>query len=95
MKEPCSVTFVMAKINVTRYTLNLGDNIRKKWYWCVPNLMLFLQYKYFNFNDMKRTYISVHMMMSDKGAFIPGVDFLMDGGAIASYFYGPLHVSSI
>lgn len=44
---------------------------------------------------MKRTYISVHMMMSDKGAFIPGVDFLMDGGAIASYFYGPLHVSSI
>lgn len=29
MKEPCSVTFVMAKINVTRYTLNLGDNIRK------------------------------------------------------------------
>lgn len=35
MKEPCSVTFVMVKINVTRYTLNLGDNIRKKWYWCV------------------------------------------------------------
>lgn len=29
MKEPCSVTFVMAKIDVTRYTLNLGDNIRK------------------------------------------------------------------
>ena len=29
MKEPCSVIFVTAKINVTRYTLNLGDNIRK------------------------------------------------------------------
>lgn len=29
MKEPCSVTFVMVKIDVTRYTLNLGDNIRK------------------------------------------------------------------
>lgn len=29
MKEPCSVIFVTAKIDVTRYTLNLGDNIRK------------------------------------------------------------------
>ncbi len=28
--------------------------------------------------------------MSDKGAFITGADFLVDGGATASYFYGPL-----
>lgn len=34
------------------------------------------------------------LMMSDKGAFITGADFLIDGGATASYFYGPLHVSS-
>ena len=26
----------------------------------------------------------------DKGAFITGADFLIDGGATASYFYGPL-----
>lgn len=26
----------------------------------------------------------------DKGAFITGTDFLIDGGATASYFYGPL-----
>ena len=26
--------------------------------------------------------------MSDKGAFITGADFLVDGGATASYFYG-------
>lgn len=30
------------------------------------------------------------LLMSDKGAFITGADFLMDGGATASYFYGPL-----
>lgn len=30
------------------------------------------------------------LLMSDKGAFITGVDFLIDGGATASYFYGPL-----
>jgi NAD(P)-dependent dehydrogenase (short-subunit alcohol dehydrogenase family) len=30
------------------------------------------------------------LLMSDKGSFITGSDFLMDGGAIASYFYGPL-----
>lgn len=29
-------------------------------------------------------------LMSDKGAFITGADFLIDGGATASYFYGPL-----
>lgn len=28
--------------------------------------------------------------MSDRGAFITGADFLVDGGATASYFYGPL-----
>lgn len=30
------------------------------------------------------------LLMSDKGAFITGADFLADGGATASYFYGPL-----
>lgn len=30
------------------------------------------------------------MLMSSKGAFITGADFLIDGGATASYFYGPL-----
>lgn len=30
------------------------------------------------------------LLMSDKGAFITGSTFLMDGGATASYFYGPL-----
>lgn len=30
------------------------------------------------------------LLMSRKGAFITGSDFLMDGGATASYFYGPL-----
>ena len=29
-------------------------------------------------------------LMSDKAAFITGADFLIDGGATASYFYGPL-----
>jgi NAD(P)-dependent dehydrogenase (short-subunit alcohol dehydrogenase family) len=31
------------------------------------------------------------LLMSPKGAFITGSDFLMDGGATASYFYGPLN----
>ena len=31
------------------------------------------------------------LLMSDKGAFITGSTFLMDGGATASYFYGPLN----
>jgi NAD(P)-dependent dehydrogenase (short-subunit alcohol dehydrogenase family) len=31
------------------------------------------------------------LLMSRKGAFITGSDFLMDGGATASYFYGPLN----
>ena len=30
------------------------------------------------------------LLMSEKGAFITGADFLIDGGATASYFYGPL-----
>lgn len=30
------------------------------------------------------------LLMSDRGAFITGVDFLIDGGATASFFYGPL-----
>jgi NAD(P)-dependent dehydrogenase (short-subunit alcohol dehydrogenase family) len=30
------------------------------------------------------------LLMSDKGAFLTGATILMDGGATASYFYGPL-----
>lgn len=30
------------------------------------------------------------LQMSERGAFITGSDFLIDGGATASYFYGPL-----
>lgn len=30
------------------------------------------------------------LLMSDRGAFITGSTFLVDGGATASYFYGPL-----
>lgn len=30
------------------------------------------------------------LLLGPKGAFITGSDFLMDGGATASYFYGPL-----
>lgn len=30
------------------------------------------------------------LVMSDRGAFITGSTFLVDGGATASYFYGPL-----
>lgn len=30
------------------------------------------------------------LIMSEKGAFITGSDFLIDGGATASYYYGPL-----
>ena len=33
------------------------------------------------------------LLMSDKGAFISGSTFLVDGGATASYFYGPLKPS--
>lgn len=31
------------------------------------------------------------LLMSDRGAFITGADILIDGGATASYFYGPLN----
>lgn len=31
------------------------------------------------------------LLMSPQGAFITGADFLIDGGATASYFYGPLN----
>ena len=30
------------------------------------------------------------MLLSQQGAFITGADFLIDGGATAAYFYGPL-----
>ena len=30
------------------------------------------------------------LLLGDQGAFITGSDFLIDGGATASYFYGPL-----
>ncbi|SHK51852.1 SDR family oxidoreductase [Hespellia stercorisuis] len=30
------------------------------------------------------------LLLSEKGAFITGADFLIDGGATASFFYGPL-----
>lgn len=32
------------------------------------------------------------LLMSDKGAFITGADFLIDGGATAAYFYGDKNV---
>lgn len=34
------------------------------------------------------------LLLSDKGAFITGSDFLIDGGATASYFYRPLNPTS-
>lgn len=34
------------------------------------------------------------LLMSDRGAFITGADFLIDGGATASFFYGPLRPGS-
>jgi len=34
------------------------------------------------------------LIMSEKGAFITGADFLIDGGATASYYYGPLKPES-
>lgn len=34
------------------------------------------------------------LLMSEKGAFITGSDFLIDRGATASYFYGPLQPES-
>jgi len=34
------------------------------------------------------------LLLGEKGTFITGSDFLMDGGATASYFYGPLKPSN-
>lgn len=34
------------------------------------------------------------LLMSDKGAFITGSTFLIDGGATSSYFYGPLKLEN-
>lgn len=34
------------------------------------------------------------LLMSDRGTFITGADFLIDGGATASFFYGPLKPES-
>ena len=34
------------------------------------------------------------LLMSDKGAFITGATFLIDGGATSSYYYGPLKPKS-
>lgn len=33
---------------------------------------------------------AAELLMSERGAFITGTDLLIDGGATASYFYGPL-----
>lgn len=33
---------------------------------------------------------AAELLLSKKGSFITGADFLIDGGATASYFYGPL-----
>lgn len=35
------------------------------------------------------------LLMSDKGAFITGSTFLIDGGATASYYYGPLRPQEV
>ncbi len=35
------------------------------------------------------------LLLSEKGAFITGADVLIDGGATASYFYGPLQPSKV
>ena len=32
----------------------------------------------------------VQLLMSERAQFITGADFLIDGGAAAAYFYGPL-----
>lgn len=38
---------------------------------------------------------AAELLMSDKGAFISGSTFLIDGGATASYFYGPLKPETV
>jgi NAD(P)-dependent dehydrogenase (short-subunit alcohol dehydrogenase family) len=37
---------------------------------------------------------AAELLLTDSGAFITGADFLIDGGATASYFYGPLQPES-
>ena len=34
------------------------------------------------------------IMLGKRGAFITGSDFLIDGGATASFFYGPLRLKA-
>lgn len=34
------------------------------------------------------------LLLGPRGAFITGADLLIDGGATASYFYGPLNPQS-
>ena len=34
------------------------------------------------------------LLLSERGSFITGTDILIDGGATASYFYGPLQPST-
>lgn len=41
-------------------------------------------------NDIAPGIIATPLLMSEKGAFITGSTFLIDGGATSSYFYGPL-----
>lgn len=38
----------------------------------------------------RRMGTGMKIVVGDKGAFITGSTFLIDGGATASYFYGPL-----
>ena len=35
------------------------------------------------------------LLMSDKGAFISGSTFIIDGGATSSYYYGPLKPDTV
>ena len=37
--------------------------------------------------------VVAELLLGPQGAFITGADFLIDGGATASYFYGPLNQS--
>lgn len=38
--------------------------------------------------------VLAELVMGEQGAFITGSDFLIDGGATASYYYGPLKPSN-
>lgn len=39
---------------------------------------------------MKQGAHTAELLLGRNGAFLTGADFLVDGGATASYFYGPL-----